>query len=93
MALYKIFRHGDKWRYRDTRVETSKEVDTFVLESILGVIGGPLVSVYRPVTNSGLHLRVDIENGFITSVLKGTLEHLKANKGVPAEDFHVYSLA
>lgn len=65
--MYRFFKHNDQWRYKEKTWPAAKPIDTFALERILGVIGGPKVVAYikQP---KGEELQVTVENGFITRV-------------------------
>ncbi len=91
-TMYKFFNHCDKWRYRDVRDEVAREVDTFGLEKVLGVLGGPLVHVYRKKPESGIWYRIELENGFITGVFQGPISDLKKGEGQTVTEFLVEEL-
>ena len=55
-----------QWKYRNNREESSKAVDTFALERILGVIGGPEVIVVREDLRTCQVCHVTVKNGFVT---------------------------
>lgn len=67
--MYRFFKHQDKWLYKERTWAAAKPIDTFALERILGVIGGPKVIVVRAQPN-GEEIQVIVENGFITRVDK-----------------------
>ncbi len=62
--MYRFFKFGNKWSYKHQSWETAKPIDTFALERILGVIGGPEVIVVREQPNNE-RVHVTIINGFI----------------------------
>lgn len=66
--MYRFFKHKDQWRYAEKTWHSSKPVDTFALENILGVLGGPEVIVVREQPGSGQTYHITVKNGFITEV-------------------------
>ena len=66
--MYRFFKYKDEWRYAEKTWQTSKPVDTFALENILGVLGGPEVIVVREQPGSKQTYHITVKNGFITKV-------------------------
>lgn len=65
--MYHFLLYGNQWRYKRRDWERVKPIDTFALERILGVIGGPEVIVVREQPN-GEVCYITLKNGFIDSV-------------------------
>ncbi|MNM90619.1 hypothetical protein D3C81_1028860 [compost metagenome] len=66
--MYRFFKHNDQWRYKERTWPAAKPIDTFALERILGVIGGPKVIVVRTWPGEPYDTHITVENGFITHV-------------------------
>lgn len=66
--MYKFWKHNNEWRYKHKLDAAGKPIDTFALERVLGVVGGPEVIVAREQPN-GKKLNIVIKNGFIDSVI------------------------
>ena len=67
-----FYRYKNDWMYRPKAAAVGKPIDTYALEKILGVVGGPKVIVVRKheeIVDYEYHITV--ENGFITKAELG----------------------
>lgn len=65
--MYYFTKYKDKWMYRKKGWVQAIAIDTFALERVLGVIGGPEVIVIRK-QDEGDVCHITLKNGFIDSV-------------------------
>lgn len=74
MALVNFFKYKGKWLYRIKGEEQPKDLDTYALESVLGVVGGPEVIVVRKTVDDAIGdvLHIKVQNGFITKAEVGS---------------------
>lgn len=62
-----FYRYKNDWMYRPKAAATGKPIDTYALEKVLGVVGGPKVVVIRKHPTIPDHeYHITVENGFIT---------------------------
>lgn len=80
--MYYFFKHNGVWRYKRPGDLQAKAVDTFALERVLGVMGGPEVIVVREQPDKKI-CHINIKNGFIDKV-----EHVDTEVGVLADGTH-----
>lgn len=67
-----FYRYKNDWMYRPKAAAVGKPIDTYALEKVLGVVGGPKVIVCRKHPTSPDHeYQITIENGFITKAELG----------------------
>lgn len=63
----RFFKYKQEWRYKPKAADEAKPVDTYALEKVLGVVGGPKVVVIRKHPTIPDHeYHITVENGFIT---------------------------
>lgn len=65
--MYYFFKHGGVWRYKKPGDLQAKKIDTFALERVLGVMGGPEVIVVREQPSKKIY-HINVKNGFIDKV-------------------------
>lgn len=65
--MYYFFKHNGVWRYKYPGRLSGDKIDTFALERILGVLGGPEVIVVRKQPNGSIY-HITVKNGFIDKV-------------------------
>lgn len=65
--MYYFFKHNGVWRYKWPGDLQAKPIDTFALERVLGVMGGPEVIVVRKQPDSKVY-HINVKNGFIDKV-------------------------
>lgn len=67
-----FYRYKKDWMYRPKAAAVGKSVDTYALEKVLGVVGGPKVVVIRKHESSpDNEYHITVENGFITKAELG----------------------
>jgi hypothetical protein len=89
MSSVKFYKYKDTWRYKLIG-QDAKDVDTFALESFLGVVGGPRVVMFRETERPPLvKLRVEVCHGFITRASTAESDDVPLNEGVEVEEFFV----
>lgn len=67
-VMYYFFKHNGVWRYKCPGRISADAIDTFALERVLGVMGGPEVIVVRQQPNGGVY-HITVKNGFIDKVV------------------------
>lgn len=65
--MYYFFKHNGVWRYKCPGRVSADAVDTFALERVLGVMGGPEVIVVRKQPDGKVY-HINVKNGFIDKV-------------------------
>jgi hypothetical protein len=65
--MHYFFKHNGVWRYKRPGALSGSVVDTFALERVLGVMGGPEVIVVRKQPNGSVY-HINVKNGFIDKV-------------------------
>lgn len=65
--MYYFFKHNGVWRYKYKGRVSADLVDTFALERVLGVMGGPEVIVVREQPDGEVY-HINVKNGFIDKV-------------------------
>lgn len=65
--MYYFFKHNGVWRYKYPGRLSADAIDTFALERVLGVLGGPEVIVVRKQPNGSIY-HITVKNGFIDKV-------------------------
>jgi len=65
--MYRFYKHGTEWRFIKKGQEKSEPINTFALESILGVTGTREVIVLCKQPNDEI-FHVTVNNGFIIKV-------------------------
>lgn len=65
--MYYFFKHAGVWRYKKPGDLQAKKIDTFALERVLGVMGGPEVIVVREQPGKKTY-HINVKNGFIDKV-------------------------
>lgn len=66
-VMYYFFKHKGVWRYKCPGRVSADTVDTFAIERVLGVMGGPEVIVVRKQPDGKVY-HINVKNGFIDKV-------------------------
>lgn len=77
--MHYFFKHNGVWRYKYPGDLNAKTIDTFALERVLGVMGGPEVIVVRKQPDGKVY-HINVKNGFIDKV-----EHADVSVGMLAD--------
>lgn len=67
-VMYYFFKHNGVWRYKCPGRVSADAIDTFALERVLGVMGGPEVIVVRKQPDGKVY-HINVKNGFIDKVV------------------------
>lgn len=67
MFRYRFFKHGAVWRCVEKGSDKAQEINTAILEGVLGVVGGPEVIVVAEQPDRR-KFHITVKNGFIEKV-------------------------
>jgi hypothetical protein len=94
MRAVKFFRYAGIWRYKEIGKDVADKVDTRALESILGVMGGPLVYVCRDTGKPEMEkLRIEVRNGFVVRASMAEHDNVPFAEGTEVEEFYIRPLS
>jgi len=89
----KFFRYAGVWRYKEIGKDVADAVDTRMLETVLGVMGGPLVYVCRDTGKPEFtKLRIEVRNGFIIRASVAEDDNVPFAEGKEVEEFFIRPL-